>query len=411
MHVIMFNIFKQYKGLRKELYVLFYGRIVTSLGAMIQPLLTLILSSKLHFDAASIALLLLFFSIAALPATYLSGYLADRINKRNLIIIFDCITVVSYIACGFIPLGTMSIVLIFIGSLFAIMEGPIYDALVADLSDDNSREKAYSLNYLGMNLGFVLAPSIGGLLFENYLHIAFIISGVCTFISTIFIYLMIKDVSRSVSTSNVYENESNESVFSFLKNRKIIAYFIICNTLVNIIYGQSHFLLPLNLEKVHGSELGALLYGTLNSVNALIVTIGTPILTLMSHSIKDISKIFVGLILIVVSYLFFTQEYGIISFYYMSMFVFTLGEIFSSLGTHPYLTRRIPASMRGRISGLYRVFSSLCVALSQNVAGYFIDNYTMTLVWKLTIVVGIIGLVLLILLKQKDKKEYPLLYK
>lgn len=56
----MFKIFKQYKGLRRELYVLFFGRIVTSLGAMIQPLLTLILSSKLHFDAASIALLLLF---------------------------------------------------------------------------------------------------------------------------------------------------------------------------------------------------------------------------------------------------------------------------------------------------------------------------------------------------------------
>ena len=36
--------FKQYKGLRKELYVLFFGRVMTNLGSMIWPMLTLILN-------------------------------------------------------------------------------------------------------------------------------------------------------------------------------------------------------------------------------------------------------------------------------------------------------------------------------------------------------------------------------
>lgn len=46
--------------------------------------------------------------------------------------------------------------------MFATIEGPSYDALVADLSDSESREKAYSLQYLGMNLGLVLSPTIAG---------------------------------------------------------------------------------------------------------------------------------------------------------------------------------------------------------------------------------------------------------
>ena len=37
----------QYRGLRREIYILFFGRIVTNLGSMIWPVLTMILSQKL----------------------------------------------------------------------------------------------------------------------------------------------------------------------------------------------------------------------------------------------------------------------------------------------------------------------------------------------------------------------------
>lgn len=37
------KLFKQYKNLSREIYVLFFGRIVTSMGSLIWPLLTLIM--------------------------------------------------------------------------------------------------------------------------------------------------------------------------------------------------------------------------------------------------------------------------------------------------------------------------------------------------------------------------------
>ena len=42
---------EQYKHLGKEIYILFWGRIVTSMGSLIWPLLTLILENKLGYDA------------------------------------------------------------------------------------------------------------------------------------------------------------------------------------------------------------------------------------------------------------------------------------------------------------------------------------------------------------------------
>ncbi len=45
----------QYRGLKREIYVLFYGRVVTSMGAVIWPMMTLILSNKMNMNAEMIA--------------------------------------------------------------------------------------------------------------------------------------------------------------------------------------------------------------------------------------------------------------------------------------------------------------------------------------------------------------------
>ena len=49
------NLLNQYRGLRKEVYVLFFGRVVTNLGAMVWPLLTLIMNQKLGMSASLVA--------------------------------------------------------------------------------------------------------------------------------------------------------------------------------------------------------------------------------------------------------------------------------------------------------------------------------------------------------------------
>ena len=52
------GLLSQYGGMRREMYILFFGRIVTNLGSMVYPMLTMILSQKLGLDAASISILM-----------------------------------------------------------------------------------------------------------------------------------------------------------------------------------------------------------------------------------------------------------------------------------------------------------------------------------------------------------------
>ena len=54
------------------------------------------------------------------------------------------------------------------------MCSPAYDALLADLTNPDNRKGAYSLVYMGWNLGFAIGPAIAGMLFQDssvsYLH-------------------------------------------------------------------------------------------------------------------------------------------------------------------------------------------------------------------------------------------------
>ena len=92
------HFFSQYRGLRRENYVLFFGRIVTNLGSMVWPMLTMILNQKLGMSAGNIAILTAVFGVLMMPANLLGGKLADRLNKKNIIIVGDIVSV-KVLAC------------------------------------------------------------------------------------------------------------------------------------------------------------------------------------------------------------------------------------------------------------------------------------------------------------------------
>lgn len=405
------QLFSEYRGLRKEMYVLFFGRIVTVMGSLIWPMLTLILSNKLHMNASEIATLMLLMTIIQLPITMLGGKLADHFNKRNIIIVCDLITVGCYLICGFVEINIWLIVLFFIGGMFARFEEPSYDALVADLSSSQDRERAYSLNYLGSNIGVVVAPTLGGFLFNNHLNLSFIISGLATLSSTILIYLFIKDVSCIKEMNSEYEiNECEQSSWQVLKQRKIIFLYFFVIGIMMFVYSQFNYLMPLNLEALYQNN-GALYFGTLTSLNGLTVILFTPLLTQFLRKITDVDKIMLGECLIILSFCIFIFVQGNMMIYYFMMIIFTWGEIISTLGQMPYLTRRIPSSHRGRIAGMMMVFKTLFQGVSQKGMGVIIDHYSYPIAWLFIVFVGVVSLIMILILQKWDRKNYPIFYK
>lgn len=404
------KLFNQYKNLSREIYVLFFGRIVTSMGALIWPLLTLIMKNKLGYSATTIALIDIVMLIMQFPMILIGGKLADHANRKMIIVICDMITVTAYIICGIIPISNYSILILYVASVFATIEGPSYDALIADLSDSEGREQAYSLQYLGMNLGLILAPTIGGLLFENYLNLAFLIDGISTFASTVLIILFIKKQRIEKKQVSEYEEERHgEKIWGIIKERPTFLLYFLMSGFGCLVYAQFNYLLPLNMEGLYGAK-GATLFGMLTSTNGIVVIIATPIITMFLAKLMDIRKILVGEILIVTGLFCYKYAQDSMPLCFILMIIFTVGEVFNTIGGQPYMTRRVPSTHWGRMNSVINVVCGAFQGLGNLLFGKVIDDLGFEFAWNLVGIFGVITIGLVFILVIKDKKQFPLLY-
>lgn len=404
------KVFQMYTGLRKEIYILCFGRFVTAMGSLIWPMLTLILKSKIGLDAEQVALWFLVFGIIQLPFGLLGGKITDRYNKRNIILIFDLLSVSIYIITAILPLSIGSMCFFFIGSLFQHMEWPAYDAMIAELTSDHDREKAYSLQYLASNLGIVFAPTLGGILFNNYLWLSFLLSGLAIFSSTLLIFLFIPKNMEKEENDNTYEMSEEGNLFDMIKTRKILLIYVVISCISAILYAQFNYLLPIQMDEMFLAQ-GALFFGMLTSINGTVVIIFTPILTQLTLKWSDLERIVLGTLLEIVgicSCFFFTDG---LAFYIVSMIVFTLGEILNTLGNSPYLSKRIPASHRGRFTSINNIFTTMASSLGNTVVGKIVVLYSFKEGWIFVFGIGVVLMILLAFYRNMDKKRFALLYK
>ncbi len=101
---------------------------------------------------------------------------------------------------------------------------------------------------------------------------------------------------------------------------------------------------------------------------------------------------------------------GNIPMYFAAIIVFTVGEIFMTIGLYPYMTKRIPATHRGRIASVHTIFTTLFQACAQTGVGFMFDHLAVRLVWSAVGFIGTVCIVMIAVLRGRDKKAFPLLY-
>lgn len=415
----MKQLITQYAGLKKEIYILFIGKLVTAMGSFVWPMLTFFLTTKLGLSDGTATLLIATASVISLPAALLGGKLADRFPRKNIIILFDCLSVSMYLLAAVLPLSLGTAALLFLASLFQTIESPAFDALNADFSTSAQREKAYSLSYLGFNLGFIVGASLSGILFENFMRLAFCINGLADFTSTILIIFFVhsrnavtEDPEAMKDSYSEYEQPVDEklSVLSVLRQRPVLIGMLLIGCIASMPSNLVGILLPLQLKETMG-QAGATLYGYLNSLNGFVVIVFTPILTVLLRRLTEIPKTVIGLILFIAGTALFSLN-AAATVLFVGMFVYTLGEVITVLGSNPYASRRIPASHRGRVGGISSVVHSVFFSVTQYLISFLLiatqSNYT--LLWNVFMLCGLAACVLYLLMYSPDKRTFPKLY-
>ena len=263
-----------------------------------------------------------------------------------------------------------------------------------------------------MNLGLVMAPMLGGILFNNYLNLSFFINGLADISSTLLLLFFIKNVKNTISDSktvNEYEKGEAGSIFKVFSKRKLFFLLFIISGIAAMIYNQFNFLMPLHMEEAFRGS-GAFKFGILASINAVIVVIGTPMVTKKFSGVTDVRIMYFGQLLesVGLAFFIFVNRYFVIAV--VGIIIFTTGEIFGSISKTPYLTKRIPETHRGRVLSITNSCAGLIGILSNYVIGILIDYYTFHTVWITIAAIGVVVMILYSIYLRLDKKAYPGLY-
>ncbi|MDV3429461.1 MAG: MFS transporter, partial [Bacillota bacterium] len=400
------SIVKQYRGLKKEIYIIFTARVVNSMGSFVYPLLALIMTQKIGLSTARTGTLITTVSIFTGLSMIIGGKVADSFGRKRVILLFQGLAAIVFIICGFLKPNISLVYFIMAAPILNAIAQPAQDAMIIDLTEPGKRREALSLLYMGHNLGFAIGPVIGGLLYRSHLPLVFIGDGLTTLASLTLLALFVKETIKSdedeiKTEERVLERSEKGSVFSVLLKRPILLYFALIMFVYQFSYAQWGFTLPLQLGKIYGT-FGGTNYGILGGINGAVVICLTPLIVRLTHSIKPLFIMGFGGLMYAIAFGSFAFI-RTMPLFIIFIIIMTIGEISISINGSTFVANHTPASHRGRVSAAIQLIFGAGSAISPMIMGKYIAAKTISSGWILISIIMLISCSFMFLLDKMDR--------
>lgn len=218
----------------KDFTLVVIGQIISLFG---NAILRFALPLYLLRETGSAALFGIVTASSFLPMivlSFLGGILADRVNKRDIMVVLDFITAFIVLALS-LALGHLPIVPLFIVVLMLLygISGTYQPTVQASIpmlvSGDNILSAGAIINQIGALAG-LLGPIIGGMLFGAFGIVPILIVSIVCFtasaIMEIFIYIPFEKRNNSIGVFAIIKSDFHDST-NYIKNKKPILFKII----------------------------------------------------------------------------------------------------------------------------------------------------------------------------------------
>ena len=394
---------QRYSGLNRSIYFLFLAQIVNSLGHFVHPFITLYLTRKMGMDTGLAGIYVALSGVVWIPATLIGGRLVDRVARKKVMIGAQSTAAIILIPCAF--LGTSIAVpwLLILSSFFQGLAEPANDSMISDMTSPEERKAAFSLLYLGFNLGFSIGPMIAGFLFNNHLPLLFMGDAITTGIALIFVARFTREtkpgkeeIRESFESDESPEKAEEGSVLSVLAKRPLLLAFMFANILLSLVFSQTLFGLPLLLVSRFGDS-GPRFFGILMLVNTMTVILLTaPIIHATDNLKPALSMSLAGL--------FCALGFGFIHLFpsFVMILVLTvgwsIGEILSATNIATYIANHSPMTHRGRINAIAPLIMYSGYVIGPRLAGLFLRSHSVEAIWPIALALSVAAAVVFYIL-------------
>lgn len=398
------NPFLIYAGMPKGIYILFVSRIIDNMGSVVMPMITLILTQKIGFSKNETGILATVFMLTQAPFLLLGGKLVDHLGSKKVIVIFNLLGTAAYIPCGFIkPSVAMALLIALAANLFSVA-APAYNSIVTEVAEEKNLKSAYSILYLGYNLGLAIGPALAGFLFNRHLNLLFFIDSFTCVISTMLVFFLVPESKAQRKHENQkIISENGNSVFRFLFNSPALLMFSGIFLVYNFCYSQWGFMLPLQTASIFKEE-GAKYYSLFVSTNAVTVILLTPILTALTHKFRPLAVMAGGGLSYFISFLIF--GYGkLLGMFFFGAVILTVGEILININSNIYIAQKTPQKYIGRANSLLSIINGAGAAIGPVIMGHVLLVLDYSKAWLSIAILMFAGCFAMSLLNKKSWKK------
>ncbi len=326
--------------------------------------------------------------IPALMSSF-AGILADRFNKKNVMIICDLSRMVIVLGLFFTTTLIQLFLINFLSEIFSLIRQPSRESVVPEVVDNEYLVKANSLFTVGTYASLPLASLAFGVISDNSLiegivsygngwngSVIFVIDSV-TFLISSFLLLYLR-------TDSPYKNiEKQSNVLGDLKEG--LNYFLSVQELRTVTTSISLSLVGAGALFVLGNTyLTESLKFTQSSFGFMIASFGFGIIftmVILSYFVTSFSRIpfFIGISMVITGlsllFAFNSSEFSTILFF---IFISGIGSGSVYLLTISYLQSTTDKNLRGRVFGNFYTIGRLSILLSLFISGFaanFINQY------------------------------------
>lgn len=330
-------------------------------------------------QATPLALVSFFSVIPMILASSIFGVLADRWDRRLVMIIADAGQAVGTVLLllSFLS-GTFEIwhlyVITFFQSIFGVFQAPAFQASVTMLIPDHQRDRANAIQQLTGPMAGVIAPMIAGVVFAAVGVVGSILVDLTTFLVAVVIILNVRIPRPEVSAEGAAARGSiwRESLggFAYLLQHKTLLACLIYISLINfLINGAMTINTPYLLSRTGNAETLGVLLGIMN-VGGLI---GGVIIGIWGGTRPRVHTIFPGMIFSGV-FLMFTGMMSSAPTLGATLLLMMIPLPMANALFMSMMQSKVPPDIQGRVFAVIGQISMLLMPLAALASGPLADN-------------------------------------
>ena len=375
---------RAYLTLPRAVHILCLGILVNRAGTLLLPFLTLYLRGRLGLDIESATRTMAAYGAGALVAAVVGGHLADRFGRKRVMIgsllggaailwVFPLLNAPWQVAAG-----------LFVFALVGEMYRPATQALIADLVEPERRPQAYAMVYVAINVGFTIAPIVGGLLAATHFRWLCRVDALTSAAFALIMAFLVHEKRRPGDGGAEAEQVGWQRALGVIARDRTMLAFCAATLLIGLSFMQVASTFPLYLEQL---GIGARDYGRILAVNGLMIAfLQMPFSTLAARWRRDWMMVASGLVL---GGGFFLNVLARTPLQFAAVVVvWTCGEMLNAVFAPTIVSELAPASMRGRYMGTLTMCYSSAMLLGAPLGGLVLDRWGGVALWSAVLAVG-----------------------